>query len=163
MNPPQNNALVFALDPDSTWDDLEDAMTGCVDYQSRHGGKIIPLLFFAPMTEPENPDAWEPMREAPENLLIVSVERSADETLFRALRHAQPAIGEVYRAGTFPIVVHTDFKGPLATVYEQMAAAKIHAFAHTFEGKDAPSFFFVRGKEAVRSFSDGLRHATRRK
>ncbi len=143
---------IFALDSASTWDDMENAMAGSAEYQSSQRGKILPLMLFAPMTEPENPDAWEPMKAVPENLLMISIERSMDRRILKALDQAKGTCGELCQAGTFPIRVHTDFKGALADIYQQMAAAKIQAFAHTFSDKDAPSFFFLRGEVAVRAF-----------
>ena len=85
MKPPKNPVAVFALDEDFAWEDLEDAMSGCANWQSANRGKIIPLLFFAPMTPPANPDAWEPMKGMPRNLFIISIERSTDATLLKEI------------------------------------------------------------------------------
>ena len=89
MKPSSNNAPVFALDETTDWDDVENAMAASAEYQSSKLGKIIPLMFFAPMTEPDNLDTWEPMKTAPENLLIASIARSADATLLKALELTQ--------------------------------------------------------------------------
>ena len=162
MNPPQNNAAVFPLDEDFSWEDLEDAMTGCANWQSANRGKIIPLLFFAPMTAPQNPDAWEPMKGSPQHLFIISIERSSDATLMKALTHAAPALGEVRDAWDCPQLT-LDFALPLADVFAKMAAADVSACTLTKLGKDDASFFFIRGPEAVQAFSNGLRWATRSK
>ena len=49
MKPVANNAPVFALDDTTDWDDLENVMSASAEYQSSKLGKIIPLMFFAPM------------------------------------------------------------------------------------------------------------------
>jgi hypothetical protein len=160
MNPVPNNAPVFALDETTDWEDLENAISASADYQSRKLGKIIPLMFFAPLTTPENLDAWEPMKTTPDNLLIVSMERSADEKLIKALELAKPELGELKLAGAFP-AVQIDFEVPLAEVYQQMEAAGIAAYTQTFSGPDAPSFFFLRGGAGVLAFDRALRQVTR--
>jgi len=160
MNPPQNTAPVFALDATATWTDWENAMLGCVEYQSSQRGKILPLMFFAPLTEPENMDAWEPMKTLPENLLIVSIERKVDGTILQALNQAAGVLGEVRHAATFP-PVRINFNLPLADVYRQMTVAGILAYTLTRDGKDDPSFFFLRGMAAVKAFNQELRNVTR--
>ena len=159
MKPTANNAPVFALDDTTDWDDLENVMTASAEYQSSKLGKIIPLMFFAPMTEPENLDAWEPLTTLPENLLIVSIERSADATLIKALKHAEAELGALHFAASFP-AVRIDFDEPFANIYQQMAAAGIAAFANPQSGPDDPSFFFLRGSPAVRAFDRALRAVT---
>ncbi len=154
MKPAPNNAPVFALDETTDWDDLENAMSASADYQARKLRKIIPLMFFAPLTTPENLDAWEPMKTAPDNLLIVSIERSVDKKLIKALELAKPELGELKLADSFP-AVQVDYEKPLASVYQQMEAADIAAYALTFSGPDAPSFFFLREAEEISaSWSD---------
>lgn len=160
MKPVANNAPVFALDDTTDWADLENVMSASVEYQSSKLGKIIPVMFFAPMMEPENLDAWEPVTTLPENLFIVSIERSTDATLMKALKHAEAEIGELHFAASFP-AVRIDFDEPLADIYQQMEAAGIAAFAHPQPGPDDPSFFFLRGGPAVRAFDRALREVTR--
>lgn len=160
MKPATNNAPVFALDETTDWEDLENAMAASADYQQRKLGKIIPLMFFAPLTTPENLDAWEPMKTAAQNLFIVSIERSTDKMLFKAMALAEAELGEVKLAPSFP-AVQVDFEEPLACVYQQMEAADIAAYALTFPGPDQPSFFFLRGAAAVLAFDRTLRQVSR--
>ena len=146
---------VFALDAASPWADLENAMAGSAEYQASRRGRILPLLLFAPMTEPENPDAWEPMKALPENLLIISIERPMDNRILRALQQAAAVCGETQHAAACPLV-RIDFELPLANVYEQMAGAGILSYALTHPGKDDSSFFLLRGSAAVRAFATEL-------
>ena len=162
MKPVSNDAPVFALDESTDWDDLDNVMAASAEYQLKHHGRIIPLMFFAPMTEPENLDAWLPMRTAPERLFIVSIERSTDAALMKAFEHAEAELGDLRLSASCPQVC-IDFEEPFAHVYEQMEAAEIAAFAHLMPGRDDPSFFFVRGLSAVHAFDRGLRAVTRRK
>jgi hypothetical protein len=163
MKPPKNPVPVFALDATTTWDDMENAMNGCVEYQTSKLGKILPLMLFAPMTAPENPDAWEPMKVLPENMLIVSIERHVDASILKALKQAEAVCGEVRHAATFPAVqINFNADLPLADAYEQMTRAEIFAFAVTYPGKDDPSFFFLRGAATVKVFASELRNATRK-
>lgn len=83
------------------------------------------------MTEPENLDAWVPLKAPPKNLFIISVERTMDAALLKALKRAEAELGAVRRAGTSPDV-RIDFEQPLADVYAQMTAADIAAFALTY-------------------------------
>jgi hypothetical protein len=145
------------------WDDLEDAMSGCVNWQSANRGKIIPLLFFAPMTAPANPDAWEPLQGPPQNLFIISIEYSSDATLRRAIRHASGVLGDLREPDNCPHVDIALDGHPIAEVYAQMEAAGITAYRYSSLLKDDLSFFFIRGPEAVQAFSQGLRRATARK
>ena len=153
---PVNTVPVFALAVESTWDDLENAMEACVAHHSRVHGRILPVMLFAPMTNPENPDTWEPMKLLPENLLIVSTERAIDKRILAVLQQAKATCGEVYHAGVFPLLVSIDFKRPLADVYEQMTRARIHAYADTSSGQNDPSFFFLRSGAVVEAFSTEL-------
>jgi hypothetical protein len=151
---------VFALDADSTWTDLENAMEGCVGYQSSKRDMILPLMLFAPMTEPENPDAWEPMKVLPENLLMVSIERHLDARILKALQQAEAVCGETQHAATCA-AVSIDFDLPVADVYEQMTRAEIVSFALTYTDKDDASFFFLRSEIAIRAFDAELRKVPR--
>lgn len=159
MKPTANNAPVFAIDENTDWEDLDNILAASAEYQSSHLGKIIPLMFFAPMMEPENLDAWEPVRSMPDHLFIVSIERSTDAVLVRALKHAEDELGELHFAASFP-AVRIDFEQPFADIYQQMETAEIAAFASPQPGPDDPSFFFIRGPEAVRAFDRSLRAVT---
>jgi hypothetical protein len=160
IKPSSNTAPVFALDKSTSWADLENDMAACVQYQSDKRGKILPLMFFAPMTEPENLDAWEPMKTVPENLLIVSIERKVDVTILKALQQAEDILGEIRHAASFPSL-SINYSLPLADVYRQMTVAGILAYTFTQAHKDDASFFFLRGNAAVRAFDRELRNVTR--
>ena len=157
---PQNSVPVFALEEATIWPDLENAMEGCVEYQSSKRGKILPLMLFAPMTTPENLDAWEPMKILPENLLIVSIERHIDASVLKALKWAHTTLGEVRHAASFP-ALSINFDLPLSDVYKQMTELGILAYTATHSGKDDLSFFFLRGNAAVQAFDKALRNVTR--
>lgn len=164
MKPASNTAPVFALAEETTWDDVDNAMAASAEYQSSKLGKIIPLIFFAPLTEPANPDAWEPMGKMPLNLLIVSIERSTDATVREALRNAAADLGAPEPAlGFVPpgMEIEIEDEGLLAEVYERMTAADLRFHAHEQTGEDDPSFYFVRGGAAVRAFDRALRKVTR--
>ena len=156
---PINKIPVFALDTDSTWDDLLNAMQSSVRFQTAARGQFFPLFFFAPMREPENPDTWEPLKTLPENLLMISIARHIDERVLKALMRAKSVCGETRQAASFPSV-RLDFERPLANVYEQMAAAGIRSFVRISPGQDDPSFFFLRGAVAVKAFGVELPKAT---
>jgi hypothetical protein len=160
VNNPINQVQVFALDNATSWSDLEDAMTGCVNYQLSKLGKILPLMFFAPMTEPDNPDAWLPMKSVPENLFIVSIERKVDITILKALTQTDVAINAIRAAGNDRIL-QINFNLPLEDVYRQMTVAEAFTHAHINPGRDDMSFFFVRGLATVRAFDKELRSVTR--
>lgn len=147
---------VFALDESVDWDDLENALEASAEYQSSQRGVILPLFAFAPMTEPANLDQWEPMKSVPQDLFLVSVERRIDARVLEALEKAAPLLGPVVRAEA-AAPVRIDLTLPLADIYRQMAEAAVAAFAETRLGKDDPSFFFLRGAEAVRVFDRELR------
>lgn len=161
MQPAYTTVPIFPLGEETTWDDIENAMAGSAEYQSSKLGRIIPLMFFAPLTEPPNPDAWEPLRTTPLNLLVISIERQTDATMREALRQAAAVLGAPEPAFGFGLPgMEMEEEGPLAAVYEQMTAAdlRFHAFEQT--GEDDPSFYFIRGGAAVRAFHRGLRAAT---
>ena len=123
--PPAKNALpIFALDASTTWDDLQNAISGNANYQLTQLGTIIPLLLFAPLTTPDNLDAWVPMKTAPENLLIVSIARKMDDRVLQALQQADAELGGVRHAATCP-TLSVDFELPVADVYAQMIATRI--------------------------------------
>ena len=146
---------VFALEEHTGWFDLEDAMTGSIEYQSTHLKHVLPLMFFAPMTTPDNLDAWEPMKEFPQNLLAISIERDMDARVLLALRQAEPEIGPV---GIAPecTAVEVHYRLPLTDVFAQMDAAKLCAYAHTYLKEDSPMFFFLRGLATVKAFNEKL-------
>jgi hypothetical protein len=151
---------VFALSAESDWDDLVNAMAASANYQNRLG-KILPLFLFAPMTEPQNPDTWEPLKTLPENLLMISIERHIDRRVVHALQQIKRLCGEIHQSGSFPILVQIDDKQPVADVYSQMERSGIRAYARMNGGTD-PSFFFLRGADAVKGFAAELPKAPRR-
>jgi hypothetical protein len=158
--PPNGETLpVFALDASGGWNDLRDAISGNANYQVTVRGAIIPLLLFAPLTTPDNLDAWAPMRATPENLLVVSIARKVDAMVLRALAQTEAELGPVRHAATCP-AVRLNLALPLADVYTQMTAAGILVFTNTQTNPDAPSFFFLRGPAAVLAFDRELRHVT---
>jgi len=159
IQPPANTVPVFALDADTTWADWENALAASVKYQSSKHGKILPLMFFAPLAEPENPDTWEPMTTVPENLLVCSIERKVDGIILRALKQAEPALGEIRQAASFP-AISLNLNLPLADVYRQMTVAGIQAYTVTKTHPDDVSCFFLRGNAAVRAFDKELRKVT---
>ena len=99
------------------------------------------------------------MKTVPDNLLIVSIERKVDLQLLQALKQAELALGTVRHALAFP-AIRLNFKLPLSDVYAQMGATGILAYVLTNSGKDDPSYFFLRGKAAVRAFDKELRVVT---
>jgi hypothetical protein len=146
---------IFALEASSGWDDLQDAISGNANYQLTQLGTIIPLLLFAPLTTPENLDAWVPMKTAPENLLIISIARKMDARVLQALQQADADLGGVRHAATCP-TLSVNFELPVADVYAQMTATGI--LAYTLTRPDDPSFFFLRTPAAVQAFDRELRH-----
>jgi hypothetical protein len=158
--PPEVKLLpVFALEASSGWDDLQDAISGNANYQLTKLGTIIPLLLFAPLTTPDNLDAWVPMKTAPENLLVISLERKVDAKVLLALQQAEAELGRVRHAASFP-AVSVNFELPVADVYAQMTATGILAYTLTLARPDDPSFFFLRTPAAVQAFNRELRHVT---
>ncbi|MCX6897344.1 MAG: hypothetical protein NT105_01470 [Verrucomicrobia bacterium] len=162
MKPTQNTVPVFALDPATTWDDLNNDMEAVVRYQQTERGKILPLFCFAPMTEPANPDVWEPMKTLPENLLVVSIERHIDAKILKALELARAAVGEVVQASP-DSPVGINYELPLSDIYEQMSDAGVSACSSVHPDKDDPSFFFLRGSDTVIAFDEELRNVTQPK
>ena len=160
MDPPKNILPVFALDSTTDWDGLHNAVLGFLRHHESRGKKFGPIMAFAPMTEPENPDTWEPMKAFPQNLLLFSLARHADAVILTALEQARDVLGEVRHASAF-LLVRVNEHRPLADVYAQMERAGILSFAWTNPGPDDPSFFFLRGAAAVKAFDRGLRIATR--
>src|SRR4051812_39122717 len=116
---------VFALDPATDWDeDFLNAMDASLQYQSTVRGSVLPVFAFSPMTAPANPDTWEPLPSSPENLLIVSVERSWDAKLLQALDRARRVVGTVMHNAD-DSAVHLDQLVPIADVYQQMEEAEV--------------------------------------
>jgi hypothetical protein len=159
MKPKVQKVPVFAVEAAADWNDLWNAMEGCVTYQQTRRGIILPLLMFAPMTEPENLDAWEPMRTLPENLLIMSIERPMYDKVLQALQLAREVIGEICRTGS-GAAVDIDFRLPLTDIYRQMTVAGIRAATLIQNHPDDGSFFFLRGSAAVQAFSRELPRVT---
>jgi hypothetical protein len=148
---------VFALDESTDWDlDLLNALDGSVEYQSRERGRILPLFCFAPMTTPANPDRWEPLRTPAENLLVVSIERSIDARVLKALELAARTPGFVLPTDALP-QVRIDHTLLIADAYRQMSEAQITALHELHYGKDDMSFFCLRGRSAVTAFDKELR------
>jgi len=158
MQPP-NNLPVFALDSSWAWNDLEDAMEACVQYQNTTTGKIRPVMLFAPMTEPENPDTWQPMKVLPENLLLLSIERSWDALMLKALARIPAVAGQP--VARFPSVWSTP-QALIADIYSEMAKAGLASHKELHDGKDDVSVFFLRGRQTVQAFNDSLRSITKK-
>jgi hypothetical protein len=146
MNPPDPkasaiNVPVFALAADADWLDWENAFAASVNFQANHRPQILPLMLFAPLTEPANPDTWEPMTTLPDNLLACSIERTMDATLLKALAQAEPVLGEIRHTASFP-AISINLALPLADVYRQMTVARIQAYTLTKTHPDDVSCFF---------------------
>src|SRR3954468_16456997 len=99
-----NTLPIFALGEESTWEDLENGIAAAVEWQNAKHGRFGPLIGFAPTMEPADPDTWEPVKTGLVNVLIVSMERSADEVLLKACRRAEDGLGELKLAEAFPAV-----------------------------------------------------------
>jgi hypothetical protein len=156
---PHISLPVFALDPFLAWSDLENAMEACVQYQNTTTGKILPLMLFAPMTEPENPDTWQPMKVLPENLLLVSIARSWDALMLKAFDRSRDVLGQP--ATVFPSVLSRP-EALIADIYSAMAKSGMVSYKELHEDKDDLSFFFLRGRETIQAFYDSLRWLTKK-
>jgi hypothetical protein len=157
---PINRLPVFALNSESDWDDLLNALQASVNYQLNKFGHFYPLHLFAPLTEPANADVWEPLKTLPENLLMVSMERCMDARVLNALLRAQFVCGPTPQTGDAR-AIPVDMERPLAEVYQQMASANLRSFAFTKKTVEDPSFFFLRGEAAVKAFAKELPNARR--
>lgn len=156
---PPNNLPVFALDSSWAWNDLEIAMEACVQYQNTTTGQIRPLMLFAPMTEPENPDTWQPMKVLPENLLLLSIARSWDALMLKAFARIPAVSGQP--VARFPSVWSRP-QALIADLYSEMAKAELASHKELHDGKDDVSFFFLRGRQTVQAFNDSLRSITKK-
>jgi hypothetical protein len=155
-DPEDSEQPIFALDPSANWDDIDNAIAASVQYQSEKRGMFGPMFAFAPMTEPQNPDKWEPLQTPPKNLLVASIERSEDKRLLKAFKQAQIVIGPLlHESPNSPVQIH--FDRLLADVYRQMEEAGLIAFCHVADDKDDPSFFFLRGTEGILAVNAQLR------
>ena len=146
---------VFPLDPTAEWDDVPNAVEASIQYQQAHGGKFGPLFPFAPMTVPDDPDTWEPVLR-PQNLLLVSIERSEDARLRQALAELEPLLGRLVEAEPgSPIEFRQN--AAIAELYEQMAAAGVIACCAR-QGSDADdvTFFCIMGQDAIVSLNTML-------
>jgi hypothetical protein len=147
---------VFALGPEATWDDLINAIEASVQYCSDTYGRFGPMSAFAPLTEPANPDRWEPMRTPPSNLLVTSIERKEDARLLKAFARAENEIRPLlHESPGSPVQI--DYERLIADVYDQMERSEVIAFCHTNSNPDDPSFFFLRGLAAINSVNKYLR------
>ncbi|MEP6810776.1 MAG: hypothetical protein ABI992_11075 [Chthoniobacterales bacterium] len=154
---------VFPLAASTDWvDDLENALDASMQTQRAIRGEFYPLFAFSPMTEPANPDAWEPLGYLPQDLFLISIERSWDKKILRALAQLERegmAVAHATAAAA-PLVI-IDEAGLIADVYDQMAAAELTVFTKTGDDVDSMSFFFIRGEAAVRAFDRELRFFSR--
>jgi hypothetical protein len=152
---------IFALAASTVWDDLLNAMEAYIQYEMTTTGQFTPLFLFAPMTEPDNPDAWEPLKTIPENCLVISISRDWDPMILEALEHEKETIGLVRNPGNTSVCVNRTL--PISDVYRQMNRVEINVYNLMGTHPDDPSFFFLRGEMTVRAFDKGLRHVTRDK
>jgi hypothetical protein len=147
---------IFALNALADWDDIENALEASVQYQTSHRGQFGPMFAFAPMTEPANPDRWEPLATSPQNLLIASIERKEDARLLKAFQHAEKKAGALLRESPGAPVSISEGQ-PIGDVYDQMEEAGVTAFCRLVQHKDDVSFFFLRGTDAILAVNEGLR------
>lgn len=112
------------------------------------------------MTEPANPDVWEPKDSPPENLLLVSIERDRDKVVLKPLAGAERVLGAAVHESPDAAVLVDDTL-PITEAYTQMEHAGLKVFCRTRDGSDAMSFFLLRGANAVVAFNAHLRAATR--
>ncbi len=155
------NYSTFALGKETTWDGLTNAMEAYLRHETATTGTFTPLFFFAPTTEPANPDLWQPLPGMAENTLIISIARHWDTTIVKALEHMKDSIGKIYYPGDTSIGIN--YTLPIADVYQQMNRAEINIYSRTGTHPDDPSFYFVRGEATMRAFDQGLRYVTRNK
>ena len=147
---------IFALNALADWEDIENALEASVQYQVSHRGKFGPMFAFAPMTEPANPDRWEPLATPPQYLLVASIERKEDARLLKAFQHAESKVGALLQES--PVSPVSIGEGqPIADVYDQMEEAGVTAFCRLGQHKDDASFFFLRGTDAILAVNEGLR------
>jgi hypothetical protein len=148
---------IFALDPSADWDDLTNAMEASVQYQVSEHGKFGSMFAFAPMTEPANPDAWEPLADPPQNLLAASIERKLDARLLKAFKQAEGTAGPLLLQSSPESPVWIDELKLIADVYDQMEKFGITAFCRLGTHENDVSFFFLRGLDGILAVNERLR------
>jgi hypothetical protein len=153
--PQKNEQPIFPLDASADWDDVMNAMTASVRYQTETRGQFGPMFAFAPMTDPENLDEWEPLHVPPKFLLVTSIERKEDERLLKAFTGAAAEIGLLLSSPASPVQIQQD--RPVADVYRQMEEAGVTAYCSIAEHFDDPSYFFLRGTDAILAVNEHLR------
>jgi hypothetical protein len=152
----KNEQPIFALDASADWDDVVNAMTASVQYQTKTRGRFGPMFAFAPMTEPGNLDEWEPLQVPPKFLLVASIERNEDDRLLKAFTRAQAEIGPLLLdSPASPVQIQRDRL--VADVYGQMEQAGVTAYCSIGEHEDDPSYFFLRGTDAILAVNEHLR------
>jgi hypothetical protein len=76
--------------------------------------------------------------------------------LLKAFTRAQAEIGPlVLNSPASPVQMQQD--RPVADVYRQMEQAGVTAYCSIGERKDDPSFFFLRGTDAILAVNEHLR------
>jgi hypothetical protein len=110
------------------------------------------------MTEPANPDTWQPMKVLPDNLLLVSIARSWDALMLKAFARARDVLGQP--TAVFPSVWSKP-QALIADIYSEMAKSGLVSYKELHADKDDLSFFFLRGRETIQAFNDSLRWLTK--
>ena len=148
---------IFPLGPEAVWEDVLNAIEASVQYQSEHGGTFGPLFAFAPMTEPDDPDRWEPLAVPPLHLLLVSASRTADATMLKVFARAEPQIGALHRDSPGSRVKFA-WEEQVAVLYDVMEEQEVVAYRFsTGQGADDCTFFCVRGADTALALNEALR------
>jgi hypothetical protein len=155
MNQQESWVPIFALGVSADWDDLANALQASVQYQSRVRNAFGPLFAFAPLLEPENPDAWEPLPAWPREVLLGSIARKEDARVVKAFAQVEDHIGPLLHNSTTS-AVRIDEHRLIADVYDQMDAAEVTAFCRLGSHEDDLSLFFVRGAKAIEPLNAAL-------
>jgi hypothetical protein len=108
------------------------------------------------MTEPANPDKWEPLQTPPGNVLIASIDRGRDQRLIKAFELAKCEVGRLFVNNSPDSPVRVDGELPVADVYQQMEQSGVTAFCTTGTHEHDFSFFFLRGAQTIIAFNAHL-------
>jgi len=99
------------------------------------------------------------MKVLPENLLLLSIERSWDALMLKALARIPAVAGQP--VARFPSVWSTP-QALIADLYSEMAKAGLASHKELQDGKDDVSLFFLCGRQTVQAFNDSLRSITKK-
>ena len=144
---------LFRISERTTFGDFPEAAAAMAEQYQESTGNFVPLVIFELFKESRIPGSLIPASDAPDEIVVLAIERSVRQAVFRALERVEarePAPATAATSNSLKFKLST----PLRSFFRQMTAMSMTVISLTFpdEGPDAATILFLRTPFTIGEF-----------